>query len=96
MTTVTGYQGAELGGGGIAGVFHFSSGMVSALRACMGHGSERKLHCRPRKRGLLEVYIYIYIYIYIYMYIYRYRWEVCISIFPQYSARYIEVERDIY
>ena len=64
--------------------------MVSALRACMGHGSERKLHCRPRKRGLLEVYIYIYIYIY--MYIYRYRWEVCISIFPQYSARYIEVE----
>ena len=52
MTTVTGYQGAELGGGGgIAGVFHFSSGMVSVLRACMGHGSERKLHCRPRKRG---------------------------------------------
>ena len=43
--------------------------MVSALRACMGHGSERKLHCRPRKRGLLEVYIYIYIYIYICIYI---------------------------
>ena len=43
--------------------------MVSALRACMGHGSERKLHCRPRKRGLLEVYIYIYIYMYIYIYI---------------------------
>ena len=31
-----------------------------------------------------------------YIYIYIYIWEVCVSIFPLYSARYIEVERDIH
>ena len=30
------------------------------------------------------------------IYIYIYIWEVCVSIFPLYSARYIEVERDIH
>ena len=34
----------------------------------------------------MDINIYIYIYIE----------EVCVSIFPNYSARYVEVERDIY
>ena len=34
----------------------------------------------------MDINIYIYIYIE----------EVCVSIFPNYSARYVKVERDIY
>ena len=36
--------------------------------------------------------MYIYIYICIYIYIE----EVCLSIFPKFSARYVKVERGIY
>ena len=90
MTTVTGYQGAELGGGGESQAFSISVQVWLVHFAPAWAMDPSASYIADRENEACKRCIYIYIYIYIYT------WEVCISIFPQYSARYIEVERDIY
>ena len=65
------------------------SSIILMILRPMTHGTWSLLLTENKKKQKKNKNIYIYIYIYIYIE------EVFVLIFPFYSARYVEVERDI-